>query len=45
MITKKQKAKNLKSKQQDLDKANKTLFTTLINKASKPLPLKKKTKV
>jgi hypothetical protein len=39
MTTKKQT-----QKKQDLKEANKNLFNALINKASKPLPLKKKTK-
>ena len=40
MATKKQT-----QKKQDLKEAKKAIFNALINKASKPLPLKKKTKV
>lgn len=44
MTTKKQPPKTPKPKQQGLDKADKSIFSSLVKKASQPLPKQKKTK-
>lgn len=44
MTTKKQPPKTPKPKQKDLGKADKSIFSSLVKKASQPLPKQKKTK-
>lgn len=44
MTTKKQTPKAPKPKQQDLEKADKSIFSSLVKKASQPLPKQRKAK-